>query len=56
MAVAVEEHYTRRDLSTAIWEALLKAGKDLDHLQPTDLAAVDEFHIRGRQATLEVGG
>lgn len=54
MAVAVEEHYTRHDLSAAIREALLKAGKDPSHLQPSDLAAVDEFHIRGRQATLEL--
>jgi SAM-dependent methyltransferase len=54
MAVAVEQHYARRDLSVAIRDALHKAGKDLEHLQPADLAAVDEFHIRGRQATLEL--
>ncbi|MBA1157890.1 class I SAM-dependent methyltransferase [Microvirga mediterraneensis] len=54
MDVAVEEHYTRPDLVEAIGEALQRAGKDLAHLQPPDLAAVDEFHIRGRQATLEL--
>ncbi len=54
MAVAVEEHYTRRDLTGGIREALQQVGKDPAHLQPADLAAVDEFHIRGRQATLEL--
>lgn len=54
MDVAVEEHYTRRDLTEAIREALQRAGKDPAHLQLPDLAAVDEFHIRGRQATLEL--
>jgi hypothetical protein len=54
MAVAVEEHYTRRNLTEAIREALQQAGKDPTRLQPADLAAVDEFHIRGRQATLEL--
>ena len=54
MAVAVEEHYTRRNLTKAIREALQQVGKDPAHLQPADLAAVDEFHIRGRQATLEL--
>lgn len=29
MAVAVEEHYTRRDLTEAIRDALQQAGKDL---------------------------
>jgi ubiquinone/menaquinone biosynthesis C-methylase UbiE len=55
VTVAVEEHYTRRDLTGAIREALQQAGKDPADLQPLDLAAVDEFHIRGRQATLELG-
>jgi SAM-dependent methyltransferase len=54
MVIAVEEHYTRHNLTEAIREALQQAGKDAAHLQPADLAAVDEFHIRGRQATLEL--
>ena len=54
MAVAVKEHYTRCDLTEAIREALQQVGKDPAHLQPAELAAVDEFHIRGRQATLEL--
>lgn len=41
-------------LADAIAESLRKAGKDLVELKTTDLATVDEFHIRGRKATLEL--
>jgi MPBQ/MSBQ methyltransferase len=50
----VKQHYTRPDLGTVILTALASAGKDLDALTPEDLAPIDEFHIRGRQATLEL--
>ncbi|MFQ5774257.1 MAG: class I SAM-dependent methyltransferase [Kiloniellaceae bacterium] len=50
----VQDHYTRRDLGAAILSALREAGKDIDALTPDDLAPVDEFHIRGREATAEV--
>lgn len=50
----IQAHYTRSDLGNAILAALEKSGKDLDHLTPEDLAPVDEFHIRGRAATLEL--
>jgi SAM-dependent methyltransferase len=50
----VEAHYAQRDLETAILAALVAAGKDPDHLKPEDLAPVDEFHICGRKATLEL--
>lgn len=50
----VQAHYTRSDLGSAILTALEKAGKDIEHLTPEDLAPVDEFHIRGRTATLEL--
>lgn len=53
-ANAVTNHYTRVGTLQAILEALLTAGKDLSRLAPTDLAAVDEFHIRGREATVEL--
>ncbi len=42
------------DLADAIAESLRLAGKDLDDLTTADLAGVDEFHIRGRKATLEL--
>lgn len=50
----VQSHYTRSDLASVILTALEKAGKDIEHLTPEDLAPVDEFHIRGRTATLEL--
>ncbi|GBC96144.1 Sarcosine/dimethylglycine N-methyltransferase [bacterium HR16] len=50
----VHAHYTRSDLGSVILAALEKAGKDLNRLTPEDLAPIDEFHIRGRAATLEL--
>lgn len=50
----VAEHYSRSDLGASILAALSKAGKDIDNLRPEDLAPVDEFHIRGREATIEL--
>ncbi len=51
---AVQAHYARPDLGSRILAALEKAGKDIEHLTPEDLAPVDAFHIRGRAATLEL--
>ncbi|WP_320151154.1 methyltransferase domain-containing protein [uncultured Tolumonas sp.] len=51
---AIQTHYSRLDVGSVILAALEKVGKDLDHLTPEDLAPVDEFHIRGRAATLEL--
>lgn len=51
---AVQTHYTRADLSEVILAALEKAGKDVNRLTPEDLAPIDQFHIRGRTATLEL--
>jgi SAM-dependent methyltransferase len=51
---AIQAHYGRSDLANAILGALQKAGKDVNNLAPEDLAPVDEFHIRGRAATLEL--
>jgi MPBQ/MSBQ methyltransferase len=50
----VERHYARRGLLDAIRDGLKASGKDLDRLAPADLAPIDEFHIRGRKATLEL--
>lgn len=55
MADSVASHYSGAgDIAAAIADALRKAGKDLGTLTATDLAAVDEFHVRGRPATLEL--
>ena len=50
----IQTHYTRVNLSETILAALEKAGKDIHCLTPEDLAPIDEFHIRGRIATLEL--
>lgn len=46
-------HYAQRDLAAVITNALLAAGKDPDRLQIEDLASIDEFHVRGSNATRE---
>lgn len=51
---SVQAHYTRSGLGGLILAALEKAGKDLNRLTLEDLAPIDEFHIRGRAATLEL--
>jgi ubiquinone/menaquinone biosynthesis C-methylase UbiE len=47
----VAAYYTRGRLEERILDALRGAGKNLEHLQPADLAAVDNFHVGGREAT-----
>ena len=55
MADRVASHYSENfKLADAIADKLRSTGKDLNKLTTTDLAAVDEFHIRGRKATLEL--
>lgn len=41
-------------LVAAIGSALSEAGQNRSTLRPADLAPIDEFHIRGRAATLEI--
>lgn len=50
----VQEHYGRGRILDSILGALREAGRDLARLTPADLAAVDEFHVRGREATIEL--
>ncbi|HXH83824.1 MAG TPA: methyltransferase domain-containing protein [Candidatus Tectomicrobia bacterium] len=50
----VDEHYGRLELGAAILQGLRASGKDPDRLVPEDLVLVDQFHIRGRDATLEL--
>ena len=51
---AVGDHYRRDGLTEAILEALRAAGKDPGTLTADDLAPVDQFHTRGRAATLDL--
>lgn len=53
---SVHDHYAQMDLDRTILEALVAAGKDPDRLKIEDLAPIDEFHIRGRNATVELAG
>ena len=56
MADRVASHYGEHlELTGAIAEKLRSAGKNLNDLTTADLGVVDEFHIRGRKATLELG-
>jgi MPBQ/MSBQ methyltransferase len=50
----VERHYTRSQLERSLLEALERAGKDFERLSLDDLAPIDEFHIRGQEATKEL--
>jgi MPBQ/MSBQ methyltransferase len=50
----IEQHYGRGRILDSILDALRATGKDLARLAPTDLAPVDAFHIRGREATVEL--
>jgi ubiquinone/menaquinone biosynthesis C-methylase UbiE len=47
-------HYAREPLVERILAALTAAGKSADNLQIDDLAPIDEFHSRGRRATVEL--
>jgi len=48
---AVSEHYSHGNLLNAITDSITKLGKTTQNITIEDLAAVDEFHIGGREAT-----
>ena len=52
---AVDQHYGSGGLLDRITAGLQAAGKDLNALTVDDMAAVTEFHTRGREATRELG-
>ena len=54
IAAVVERHYSRLNLENTILTALKNAGKNLDQLTVDDLAPIDEFHTRGREATVNL--
>jgi ubiquinone/menaquinone biosynthesis C-methylase UbiE len=50
----VDKHYGFSGIMEKITDGLNLAGKDVNSLTVDDLAPIDEFHTRGREATLEV--
>jgi ubiquinone/menaquinone biosynthesis C-methylase UbiE len=52
--IEIERHYGRGGLQDRVLAALQGAGKDLAHLSIDDLASIDEFHSRRRQATKDL--
>jgi sarcosine/dimethylglycine N-methyltransferase len=54
--IQIETQYSTGASRQAIEEALVAAGKDLDHLQPADLALLEDFHTMGRIATTQLAG
>jgi ubiquinone/menaquinone biosynthesis C-methylase UbiE len=47
-------HYRHGTLEEALLAGLVAAGKNPENLSPDDLAAADEFHLGGRQATQDL--
>ncbi len=52
---SIKAHYGQTNFSTKILTFLQQAGKDINALTRADIATFDEFHIRGRKATQEMG-
>lgn len=50
----VAAHYEAKDLPGRFLGAAAAAGLDVERLDPAELAAADEFHIGGRQATIDL--
>ena len=50
----VSKHYTHGNLTAAISAGVRSLGKTINSVSVDDLAPVDEFHIGGRQATVEL--
>ncbi len=52
--IQIETQYSTGASRQAIEQALVAAGKDLDHLRPEDLALLEDFHTMGRIATAQL--
>jgi sarcosine/dimethylglycine N-methyltransferase len=50
----IQTQYSTGGSRQAIKQALVAAGKDLDHLRPADLALLEDFHAMGRIATTQL--
>lgn len=54
VAMRLNQHYGPVGLAERILDALRRAGKDVGPLHYDDLAPLDQFHTRGKQATTEL--
>jgi sarcosine/dimethylglycine N-methyltransferase len=52
--IQIKTQYSTGASRPAIEQALVAAGKDLGHLQPADLALLEDFHTMGRIATAQL--
>ena len=52
----IETQYSTGVSRQTISQALVSAGKDLDHLRPEDIALLEDFHTMGRIATVQLAG
>ncbi|HXS86902.1 MAG TPA: methyltransferase domain-containing protein [Mycobacterium sp.] len=52
--IGVHEQYSTGLSQNNIEHALIAAGKSMDHLQPADLAMLEDFHTMGRIATSQL--
>ena len=50
----IQNQYSTGASRRAIEQALVAAGKNLDHLRPADLALLEDFHTMGRIATAQL--
>ena len=50
----VSRHYTHGNLQQAVLNGLKALGRAPEEVRPEDLAAIDEFHMGGTQATTEL--
>ena len=51
---AIEEHYGHAGLEEAILAGLVSLGRDVDNLDPEDLAPVDELHVGGAEVVRDL--
>ena len=53
-APTIADHYAPGALTAAVLDALRATGKDVDHLTPTELAPLDQYHIGGIGTTRDL--
>jgi ubiquinone/menaquinone biosynthesis C-methylase UbiE len=52
--ITVPDHYRRADLTSALADAIVAAGKTTSTITADDLAPLDEFHIGGKASTIDL--